>query len=1420
MNPLSTKGPWRWLLLCFISVFLAFNSPNESAPGQMMSVSFSNQNALLTNSNFHSGVAMGIVDMNADGLDDIIRLNDARILNIEYQQADGSFSNFNYGTLSNRNEWSMCIADVDQNGYNDILVGGAYNDIRLLKANANGSNYSSSTLPNSSIFLQGANFVDIDNDGWVDIFACHDDAESRDYRNLQNGNFVFDDALINTNLPSGNSGNYASIWTDYDNDGDLDMYLSKCRQGVTSSADPRRINLLFQNDGNNNFTEVGAAAGLRYGDQTWSADFADIDNDGDMDCFMLNHYTPSLLLENNGDGTFTDITASSGLAPFLDLFGIQGLFSDFDNDGFVDLIVTGTEHRLFFNNGDGTFRNQSNPFTADQIESVAIGDLNHDGFPDIYAGYANLFNSPTSKDDILFMNSANSNNFLAVNLLGLSSNINGIGARLELHGTWGIQIREMRSGEGYGIMNSLTKTFGIGSASSIEKLVIKWPSGTIDELRNPSINSFLTITEGSFPIQQDQTITFSPLANRLTTDAPFDLSATASSGLPINFEILSGPASLNGNTLTLDGTPGTVLIEATQPGNGQYNPAPPISRSFTITIPNTSDCNNLINLALNKPASQSGTQQGASADRANDGNTSGNFWLDQSVSLTSWTDNAWWELDLLRLSQIESIHIWNRTDANMEFLSGFYVLVSDEPFSSTDLNTSLNQTGVEAYYQSEEAVLPSTIAINRTGRYIRIQMDRMVFLGLAEVEVMGCLATNGGVIDQQISFDALPDKLTTDAPFLLTATASSGLPVSYAILSGPASVAGNILTLDGTPGMVLIEASQSGDAQYNPAPSIRQSFDVTQAGGGACPNAQNLALNKLATQSSTQQSADAERANDGNTSGNFWMDFSVSLTNWESEPWWEIDLEVLSDIETIAIWNRTDVNMEYLKDYYVLVSDEPFASTNLLSTINQPGVSSYWQNTEAGTPTNIPINRSGRYVRIQMDGTNFLGLAEVEIIGCPGGSGGPYDQSITFESIGDLLTTDGPIVLSATASSALPVSFDLISGPASLTGNLLTLNGSPGTVLVEATQAGDALFNPAVAVRQSFEVSEPIPGLCLELENLALDRPSNQSGTQQGATADRANDGNTSGNFWRDQSVSLTTWATESWWEVDLEADSYIENIQIWNRTDVNMDFLENYYVLVSDTPFESTDLSTTLNQTGVDAYFESTVAEAPTNIAINRTGRYVRVQIQGTSFLGLAEVEVFGCAASSQENVTFDPMLHLEVQQSSGISALTWVANENTEGSRFIIERSFDKQYFEAIGEVNALGDDNPQHRRYEHEDAWPQMGDNYYRIRQIEASGRERLSQVRQLRFEGNPLDFAVFPNPSNGRVFVNLAKYLGQSGQLAIYNSIGVPILQQELSALDQAIIALDMTKVENGWYLITVKIAGQPRQTLPLIIERLY
>ncbi len=467
-------------------------------------ITFTDQTSLLVNETVTSGVSLGVCDMNGDGLDDIIRLDNASSLEIEYQQFDGSFTRLNYGSTSG-SKWGMAIADIDENGFNDIIAGGAYNGIRVLTANSTGTNYTFSTLGGPSIFVQNVNFIDIDNDGNLDFFSCHDEGISSPYENDGNGALTYNLSLINTasTVPSDNSGNYGTIWTDYDNDGDLDLYISKCRLGVTDPNDGRRLNLLFQNDGNGNYTDVAPASGLQPKGQSWAAAFEDIDNDGDLDCVLINHDITTMIYKNDGDGTFTDITSSSGIATELSGMGsggIQVIMEDFNNDTYVDIFITnrfGT-HYMFENDRDNTFtdRNVGIPTTPDGIQSAAVGDLNDDGFLDIIAGFANGFNGPSSDEDMLLLNSGNSNNWSKINLVGTVSNINGIGARVEIDGTWGTQIREVRSGESYGTMNTLISHFGLGSATEITRVVVKWPSGIEDVILNPNINEQITIVEG------------------------------------------------------------------------------------------------------------------------------------------------------------------------------------------------------------------------------------------------------------------------------------------------------------------------------------------------------------------------------------------------------------------------------------------------------------------------------------------------------------------------------------------------------------------------------------------------------------------------------------------------------------------------------------------------------------------------------------------------------------------------------------------------------------------------------------------------------------------------------------------------------------------------------------------------------------
>ena len=536
-----------------------------------------------------SGAPMAVVDMNGDGKDDLVRLAGTRSLVISYQEAPGEpFSTYVHGSVPRDSIWAVCAADVNRNGRNDLFLGPSDGGGLLLLSDARGSSYSTVELPGRDTFVQGSLFADLDNDGNIDLFACDDNANNKRYRNNGAGSFSLDSSLIDTDLPAEvASGNYAAIFTDYDNDGHRDLYLSKCRVGVEDPDDGRRINRMFRNNGSNVYADVGPAVGLADGAQTWCADFGDIDNDGDLDCFVLNHgLGATRLYENNGNASFTDITARAGLTG-ISYFGIQALFRDFDNDTFIDLIVCASDlgrqaatYRLYRNNGDqsfsripGVLRHRGGEEVS-YLHSCALGDLNHDGFIDIYGGRATSFNEPSDdREDLLFLNDGNANHFLGVQVRGTLSNANGIGTRLELHGAWGIQVREVRAGEGYGIQNSLTKIFGLGPATVIDKLVVKWPSGITEEYISPGVDQFLEVSEGQ-TWEDDQftvPVIASPLAVTATLGERFDY-RVSTRNLSLHYGISDAPPGMsidrdNGVITWFPVTEGieTVGIEASSP---------------------------------------------------------------------------------------------------------------------------------------------------------------------------------------------------------------------------------------------------------------------------------------------------------------------------------------------------------------------------------------------------------------------------------------------------------------------------------------------------------------------------------------------------------------------------------------------------------------------------------------------------------------------------------------------------------------------------------------------------------------------------------------------------------------------------------------------------------------------------------------
>ncbi len=236
-------------------------------------------------------------------------------------------------------------------------------------------------MGNSADFGFGAALEDFDGDGWLDLFVNTEaGAPPRVFRNLGG---TFTDISAASGFTLANNGRGVKI-ADYDNDGDLDIFVAKVN-GSASAGSPNR---LWRNNGDNTFTNVAEEAGLAAPMLSYGAAWADYNNDGWLDLYVANRREPNQLFRANGDGTFTDVAPALGLDH--DRATLEAVWFDYDNDGDQDLYASTDKlggNKLWRNEGDGTFTDVSlASHTNASINSmgVAVGDYNNDGWLDMY----------------------------------------------------------------------------------------------------------------------------------------------------------------------------------------------------------------------------------------------------------------------------------------------------------------------------------------------------------------------------------------------------------------------------------------------------------------------------------------------------------------------------------------------------------------------------------------------------------------------------------------------------------------------------------------------------------------------------------------------------------------------------------------------------------------------------------------------------------------------------------------------------------------------------------------------------------------------------------------------------------------------------------------------------------------------------
>ncbi len=387
---------------------------------------------------------------------------------------NGTFSNISSGQalaeLASSSTYSAAFGDYDLDGdldlyithWNSTILNGSsehlwrnngdntFTDVSIASGITDAYNQIKEPdfLPN---FGFAPNFADINNDGYPDILIAGDFGTSQIFINQKNGTF------LNTTDPdvvTDENGMGAAVG-DYDNDGDLDWFVS-------SIYDPNMMadgnwgisgNRLYRNKGDGTFENVTLEAGVEHGFWGWGSCMYDFNNDGNLDIAHVNGF---------------------GFAP-----GIP-MTAEFFQD----------PTRVFISNGNGTFTEKALELGLDdtgQGRGIVCFDYDRDGDIDLFI--ANNSQSPK-----LFRNDGgNNNNFLSVNLNSPSPNTEGVGARVTVTTGNKVQMRELRAGSNFVSQNPVLAHFGLGGSKLIDEVQVRWLDGQITVLQNVAPNQFLTI---------------------------------------------------------------------------------------------------------------------------------------------------------------------------------------------------------------------------------------------------------------------------------------------------------------------------------------------------------------------------------------------------------------------------------------------------------------------------------------------------------------------------------------------------------------------------------------------------------------------------------------------------------------------------------------------------------------------------------------------------------------------------------------------------------------------------------------------------------------------------------------------------------------------------------------------------------------
>ena len=491
------------------------------------------------------GSGVSFFDFDADGWLDVFAVNGTRAedapetgnrlwRNIPAHDSGRAFAEVTQAAGLGQTGWGMgcAVADYDNDGDLDLYVT-YWGPNALYRNEGNGTFTSVEAGTGDRRWGASAAFGDVDSDGWLDLYVANYVAFDLDnppgdgqpcsgwkglsvfcgphgldgqadvlYRNEGNGTFA--DVSAATGIDQRTYLGLGVLFTDYDGDGDQDIYI----------ANDSTPNLLYRNDGAWRLREVGAFAGVAYSEEGraqagMGIDSGDYDNDGDFDVVVTNFSDDvNTLYQNLGNGSFADATYAAGLGgavrPFL---GWSTALADFDLDGWLDLFVAnghlypqlethplGLSYRqrnLLYWNRDGVFA-LADPagLEAEQVSrGTAFGDYDNDGDLDL------IVNNLNDRLSLLRNDGGNRNYWLGLELIGAAGRP-AEGASVRLWADGQVLVRQAKRGYGYLSANDGRVLFGLGGLAQVEKVEIRWPSGRVQVVEQPPLRRYLVLREG------------------------------------------------------------------------------------------------------------------------------------------------------------------------------------------------------------------------------------------------------------------------------------------------------------------------------------------------------------------------------------------------------------------------------------------------------------------------------------------------------------------------------------------------------------------------------------------------------------------------------------------------------------------------------------------------------------------------------------------------------------------------------------------------------------------------------------------------------------------------------------------------------------------------------------------------------------